>query len=48
MNKAIRIFKDWMLPIAIVLGISLYLFYHFTPVYNVKHFFRGVYFVLLP
>ena len=32
MNKAVRIFKDWMLPIAIVLGISLYLFYHFTPV----------------
>ena len=31
MNKAVRIFKDWMLPIAIVLGISLYLFYHFTP-----------------
>ena len=32
MNRAVRIFKDWMLPIAIVLGISLYLFYHFTPV----------------
>ena len=32
MHKAVRIFKDWMLPIAIVLGISLYLFYHFTPV----------------
>ena len=31
MHKAIRIFKDWMLPIAIVLGISLYLFYYFTP-----------------
>ena len=32
MHKAVRIFKEWMLPIAIVLGISLYLFYHFTPV----------------
>ena len=32
MRKAVRIFKDWMLPIAIVTGISLYLFYHFTPV----------------
>ena len=32
MHKAVRIFKDWMLPIAIVTGISLYLFYHFTPV----------------
>ena len=31
MRKAVRIFKDWMLPIAIVTGISLYLFYHFTP-----------------
>ena len=31
MNKALQIFKDWMLPIAIVLGISLYLFYYFTP-----------------
>ena len=31
MHKAVRIFKDWMLPIAIVTGISLYLFYHFTP-----------------
>ena len=31
MHKAIRIFKDWMLPIAIVTGISLYLFYYFTP-----------------
>ena len=32
MHKAVRIFKDWMLPLAIVTGISLYLFYHFTPV----------------
>lgn len=32
MRKAVQIFKDWMLPIAIVTGISLYLFYHFTPV----------------
>ena len=32
MRKAVRIFKDWMLPIAIVTGISLYLLYHFTPV----------------
>ena len=31
MHKAVRIFKDWMLPIAIVTGISLYLLYHFTP-----------------
>lgn len=30
MNKAVQFFKDWLLPIAIVLGISLYLFYHFT------------------
>ena len=32
MRKAVQIFKDWMLPIAIVTGISIYLFYHFTPV----------------
>ena len=32
MNKAVRFFKDWMLPLAIATGISLYLFYHFTPV----------------
>ena len=32
MRKAVQIFKDWMLPLAIVTGISLYLFYHFTPV----------------
>ena len=32
MRKVVRIFKDWMLPIAIVTGISLYLLYHFTPV----------------
>ena len=31
MNKAVRLFKDWMLPLAIATGISLYLFYHFTP-----------------
>jgi len=30
MNKAVRLFKDWMLPLAITTGISLYLFYHFT------------------
>ncbi len=27
----LKLLKDWMLPIAIVLGISLYAFYHFTP-----------------
>ena len=32
MNKAVQFFKDWMLPLAIVTGISLYLFYYFTPV----------------
>ena len=31
MNKAVQFFKDWMLPLAIATGISLYLFYHFTP-----------------
>ena len=32
MGKAIiQFFKDWMLPIAIICGISLYLIYHFTP-----------------
>ena len=31
MNKAVQFFKDWMLPLAITTGISLYLFYHFTP-----------------
>ena len=31
MNKAVQVAKDWMLPGAIVLGISLYLAYHFTP-----------------
>ena len=30
MNKAVRFFKDWMLPLAIATGISLYLCYHFT------------------
>ena len=32
MNKAVQFFKDWMLPLAIATGISLYLLYHFTPV----------------
>ena len=32
MNKAVQFFKDWMLPLAILTGIGLYLFYHFTPV----------------
>ena len=32
MNKAVQFFKDWMLPLAIVTGIGLYLFYHFTPI----------------
>ena len=31
MNRAVQLFKDWMLPLAIATGISLYLFYHFTP-----------------
>ena len=31
MHKAVQFFKDWMLPLAITTGISLYLFYHFTP-----------------
>ena len=31
MNKAARFLRDWMLPCAIVLGISLYLIYHYTP-----------------
>ncbi len=31
MNKAVAFVKDWMLPLAIVLGISLYLVYHYTP-----------------
>ncbi len=31
MNKAVQFLKEWMLPCAIVLGISLYLFYHYTP-----------------
>ena len=31
MNKAVQLFKDWMLPLAIATGIGLYLFYHFTP-----------------
>ncbi len=31
MNKVGAFIRDWMLPMAIVLGISLYLIYHFTP-----------------
>lgn len=31
MNRLLSFLKDWMLPLAIVLGISLYLIYHFTP-----------------
>ena len=31
MNKAAALVRDWMLPGAIVLGISLYLVYHYTP-----------------
>ena len=31
MNKWARLLREWMLPGAIVLGISLYLLYHFTP-----------------
>ena len=31
MNKVLHFLKEWMLPCAIVLGISLYLVYHFTP-----------------
>ena len=31
MNKAVQLVKEWMLPLAIVLGISLYLLYYFTP-----------------
>ena len=31
MNKAAQLVREWMLPGAIVLGISLYLIYHFTP-----------------
>ncbi len=30
MNKAVAFVRDWMLPLAIVLGISLYLVYHYT------------------
>ena len=30
-NRFIGFLRDWMLPIAIVLGIGLYLTYHFTP-----------------
>ena len=31
MNKLARLIREWMLPAAIVLGISLYLLYHFSP-----------------
>ena len=31
MNKLASLIRKWMLPAAIVLGICLYLFYHFTP-----------------
>jgi len=31
MNKWGRLIREWMLPAAIVLGISLYLIYHFSP-----------------
>ena len=31
MNKLGRLIREWMLPAAIVLGISLYLVYHFSP-----------------
>ena len=30
MHKAVQLFKDWMLPLAIATGIGLYLGYHFT------------------
>ena len=31
MNKVVHFLKEWMLPCAIVLGISLYLVYHYAP-----------------
>ena len=31
MNNLGRLIREWMLPAAIVLGIGLFLFYHFTP-----------------
>ncbi len=31
MRRLVSFLKEWMLPCAIVLGISLYLLYHFTP-----------------
>ncbi len=31
MRKLSTLLRDWMLPLAIVVGISLYLIYHFTP-----------------
>ena len=31
MNKLGKLIRDWMLPFAIVLGIGLYLAYHFSP-----------------
>ena len=33
-KKTEEILRDWMLPVAIVLGISLYLIYHFNPVFH--------------
>ncbi len=35
MNKLAKVIREWMLPAAIVLGISLYLLYHFTPALHV-------------
>ena len=35
MNKLGKLIREWMLPAAIVLGISLYLIYHFTPALHV-------------
>jgi len=35
MNKLGRLIREWMLPAAIVLGISLYLVYHFSPALHV-------------
>lgn len=31
MKSLLQFFKDWMLPIAITVGVCLYLLYHFTP-----------------
>lgn len=35
MNKWAKLIREWMLPAAIVLGISLYLVYHFSPALHV-------------